>query len=51
MAYEFFPDLDLGIEETRCRLYDNSVAESLWSFSHVPNVWYDLGCGNPTVSH
>lgn len=53
MAYQFYPDLDLDMEgtETRCKLYGASVADSLMEFSYVPNVWYDLGCGNPMVSH
>jgi hypothetical protein len=53
MAYQFYPNLDLDIEgkETRCKLYGASVADSLMEFSYVPNVWYDLGCGNPMVSH
>jgi hypothetical protein len=53
MAYQFYPNLDLNMEgtETRCKLYGASVADSLMEFSYVPNVWYDLGCGNPMISH
>jgi hypothetical protein len=47
VSYEFYPEPGLG--SSRCALYGGSVADSLASISNVPNVWYDLSCGNPVV--
>ncbi|RDW67802.1 hypothetical protein BP6252_09198 [Coleophoma cylindrospora] len=47
-SYSFFPEVGTGAP--RCDLYGGSVAQSLDSINdYVPNVWYDLGCGNPLV--
>ena len=47
MAYDFYPEPGTGAP--RCDLYGGSVAANLDSISNVPNVWYDLGCGNPEL--
>ncbi|RDW73968.1 hypothetical protein BP5796_07410 [Coleophoma crateriformis] len=47
-SYSFFPEVGTGAP--RCDLYGGSVAQSLDSINdYVPNVWYDLGCGNPLL--
>jgi hypothetical protein len=45
VAYEFYPE-EVTLEP-RCNLYGGSVALSLGIVdNYVPNVWYDLACGN-----
>jgi len=47
-SYDFYPEEGTG--EKRCDLYGGSVAQSLASINnYVPNVWYDLACGDPTA--
>lgn len=48
VSYEFYPEEGTGAP--RCALFGGSVADSLDSINrYVPNVWYDLGCGNPLL--
>ncbi|KAL3424715.1 hypothetical protein PVAG01_03996 [Phlyctema vagabunda] len=47
-SYSFYPEP--GTDAPRCDLYGGSVAQSLDSINnYVPNVWYDLACGDPTT--
>ncbi|KAK2073173.1 hypothetical protein P8C59_007471 [Phyllachora maydis] len=47
-SYDFFFN-ELGA--SRCQLYGSTVAYALASVdNHQPDLWYDLGCGNPSAS-
>ncbi|KAM3086600.1 hypothetical protein ACMFMG_000727 [Clarireedia jacksonii] len=47
-SYSFYPEPGTGAP--RCDLYGGSVAQSLDSIiPQVPNVWFDLACGDPTL--
>ncbi|KAI9642363.1 hypothetical protein NHQ30_009167 [Ciborinia camelliae] len=48
VSYSFYPEPGTGAP--RCDLFGGSVAQSLDSIiPSVPNVWFDLECGDPTV--
>ncbi|KAB8298997.1 hypothetical protein EYC80_001132 [Monilinia laxa] len=48
VSYSFYPEPGTGAP--RCDLFGGSVAQSLDSIiPQIPNVWYDLECGDPTL--
>ncbi|KAF7853899.1 hypothetical protein EAF04_010565 [Stromatinia cepivora] len=48
VSYSFYPEPGTGAP--RCDLFGGSVAQSLDSIiPQVPNVWFDLECGDPTL--
>ncbi|TGO11602.1 hypothetical protein BTUL_0106g00410 [Botrytis tulipae] len=48
VSYSFYPEPGTGAP--RCDLFGGSVAQSLDSIiPSVPNVWFDLECGDPSL--